>query len=177
MRDLFRFVLRGAWPGVAFSMGLMIMIWGSLGAFIFLHPLYLAYALTPGAITGIVIWFVAGKANKPLTAGVRFAIGSGVIAGFLLMMSIYQMAVTMNVTLLEYIDLPSLIMRIAVFGMGIGGLGGLACPGARQYLNRKSNLTYRERTRLYEAAEEEARTARQRNASARVITHTSGLTV
>ena len=177
MRDLFRCVLRGAWPGVAFSMGLMIMVWGSLGAFIFLHPLYLTYALTPGAITGFVIWFVAGKSNKPLTAGLRFAIGSAVIASFLLMTSLYQMAVTMNATQLEYIDLPSLIMRISVFGMGIGGLGGLACPGARQYLNRKSTLTCRERTRLYEAAEEEARTARERNASARVITHPPGLTV
>jgi hypothetical protein len=173
MKDFLSFVLRGGWTGVGLSVGLMVLFYGSLGAFMFLSLDFLIYALPPGAIVGFVLWLIAGKAVKPLTPGFRFGIGTIVVAVILVLMWGYQ-ATKLDANQLEYLDIPSTLMRLGVLSAGWGGLAGLACPASREY-RPEPELTYRERTQLYEAAEQEAKAARESSRSKRVIALPPGL--
>ena len=166
MRDLVGFVLRGAWAGAAFVLAPTILIYGSMGAFFFLDPLFLLQSLPPGAVVGLVLWFAAGKATGPLTPGKRFAIGTGIAAAIIFPMNFYQAATGISWRRAYDFDIPSMLMRIVLYAAGIGGLAGLACPASREQVNQASQLTYRERVRLYETAEREAKEAHERMASA-----------
>lgn len=177
MRDLIRFVLRGAGGGVSFTLGLAILFYGRIGGFLLLSRLYFVFALLPGAVVGLFLWLIAGRVNKPLSGGLRFSAGTAVAGAYIVVASLSQRALTLEATQYENYDIPLMIMGIAVYAVSIGGVAGLWCPAGRENLNRKPELTYLERTRLYEAAEREAKTARERNASARVSTHPSGLTM
>jgi hypothetical protein len=174
MKDLIGFVLRGALPGVTLSIVLAILSYGWMGATLGVSPIFFAYAMLPGAIAGLVLWFITGRADKPLTAGRRFSIGTAIVAAYSLVVGVAQVALSLGTTRLQYVLIPWTIMWIAVWAVSIGGLGGLACPASREY-RVEPKLTYWERTQLYEAAEQEAKAARERNVSSRVITNPPGL--
>ena len=166
MRDFLSFVLRGAWAGTAFVLALCILLFGSMGALLLLNPEFLLYSAPPGAIVGLVLWLIAGKTVEPLSQGARFGIGTGIAAAILLPMSFYQTWISIAFRGVYGFDMPSMLMRIALYSAGIGGLAGLACPASREQVSRESKLTYRERLQLYEAAEREAKEARGRIKSA-----------
>jgi hypothetical protein len=160
MKDFLSFTLRGAWGGILFTLALMVLVYGSLGAFLFLNYLFLLYSLPPGAIVGLVLWFVAARTTKPLQPIIRFAIGTGTAAAILLPIWGYQAVTSVSRGYVSDLDIPSVLLRLAVYAAGVGGLAGLACPASRAYGHNPPELNYRERTRLYEAAEKEAQNAR-----------------
>jgi hypothetical protein len=157
MRDFLRFVLRGTWAGTAFVLAIWILLFGSMGALLLLNPVFLLYSASPGAVVGLVLWLIAGKTTEPLSQGARFGIGTGIAAAILLLMSFYQTWISIGFRPVYGFDMPSMLMRIAVYSAGVGGLAGLACPASREQVSQESKLTYRERLQLYEAAEREAR--------------------
>ena len=165
MRDFLSFVLRGAWAGTAFVLALCILLFGSMGALLLLDAEFLLYSVPPGAIVGVVLWLIAGKTTEPLSQAARFGIGTGIATAILLPMSFYQTWIGIALRGVYGFDMPSLLMRIAVYSAGLGGLAGLACPASRDQVSQKAKLTYRERLQLYEAAEREAKEARERIAS------------
>ena len=170
MRDLIGFVLRGACGGAAITAGLAILLYGARGDFFLLSPAYFVLTLLPGAVVGLFLWFIAGRGDQPLTAGLRFSMGTAFAGGYFVVASLAQVALTLDASRLSDFDVPFMITVMAAYAVSIGGPAGLLCPAGREDVHRKREMTYRERARLYEAAEEEARAARVRNASSRVIT-------
>jgi hypothetical protein len=174
MKDFLSFILRGAWAGIVFPSAVSVLIWGSVGAFLFLNLTFLLYSGLPGAIVGLVLWFVAARTTKPIRPIIRFAIGTGTVAAILLPVWFHQAATSVSRGYISELDIPSVLMRLTVYAAGVGGLAGLACPASREYEYNEPELSYRERTRLYEAAEKEAQSARERLLSKRILSSAGG---
>jgi hypothetical protein len=160
MRDFLRFVLRGSWASAIFTLLLLTVNWGSLGALIFLNPAVLMRCAIPGAIVGVVLWIVSGRTNRRLPWIQRVVIGTLVGATILFAFGLYEILTTP----VDFRDLYFMrwITVTLIYAAGFGGLAGSACPSQREDKPHEDHLTYRERAKLYEAAEQEAKAARER---------------
>ena len=161
MKDYPRFVLRGGGAGAVVAFSAVIYFWVFFAIAIFYHPVSLVYMTLPGAVVGLVLCSVAGNCSNPLTPAKRFAIGTGAVAVLATAGSIYRLSTDQFAR--EYgIEYWIVILRILISAAAIGGLAGLACPASREHAHDEPKLSYRERTRLYEAAEREAQENRER---------------
>ena len=157
MIEFLKYVLRGMLGGMIVPILWSILLFGLGG------PLFLVsfsdswkYVLGPGALVGLLIW-LCSLVFERLGLIARIATGAGVLS-----------AIAMIRSLDSYLPNgerpPHFGQTLAWFVVNFavsGALSGLACPGGR-FPKREPKLTYRERVRMYEEAEAEAKRARER---------------
>jgi len=161
MNDFIRFVGRGALAGTIFPFLFLAYYFGPrFGPLIFLGQL--VWYLIPGASVGLILWLLSAGFGKTMGAGIRITIGIGISFAVTLALNHSDFVLLLrHESELPVTDVLYGIFRILLMCATIGGLAGLASP-AKRLFKKAPELTYRERVRMYDAAESEARAARQR---------------
>jgi hypothetical protein len=176
MEDFLRFVVRATWGGAIFTALIFTYYFGlRYGPIFFLYPMALPYFIIPGGMVGIILWFWTGRVGYALGMSLRIIIGTSVVFIMVILLDTYHLATTrfLRDGLAEISSwqkaawMFQLTTTRLIESVGIGGLAGLACPSNR-VLRRKSRTSYRERARIYEAAESQARLNRLAAAAVKV---------
>lgn len=172
MKDLLIFLLRGALGAIIGSVSFALLF--SLYTKFFLHfvlaviPVALAIEGAWGVVIGLACW-VATRNLRKLSVLVRILIGTGITWVAILAFYLYPLVNGRehfpDFSVIELLQFQFFLLAVS---LSIGGAAGLACPALREQVNEESKLTYRKRLRLYEAAEREAKEARERIASVSV---------
>lgn len=166
MKDLMIFLLRGALGAIigsiSFALIFSLYIRYFLLLIVALIPVALAIEGAYGMLIGFVCWVSAGGERR-LNVLVRVAIGTGITWVALLALYLYPLVTAReNFSGFSVIEIFQFHLFLLVVSLSIGGAAGMACPALREQVSEESKLTYRERLRLDEAAEREAKEARQR---------------
>jgi hypothetical protein len=160
MNDFISFVCRGALAGSIFPLLFLIFHFGPrYGPLFFLGVIF--WYLAPGAMVGLVMWVCGQVANKP-GAILRITIGTAISFPVNASLNFSDLVVVIRSLLdMTFDDILWGLVRILLFCVAIGGVAGFVCP-AEKTSKKEPELSYWERLRLYEAAEAEAKLAREK---------------
>jgi len=156
VEDFLKFVVRGTWGGFTFALIWLIVFYGPRGPLFFLDLTFLICYAIPGAIVGLVVWWLAGRLAQPIIWARRAMIGTTITAMIILGLNFYQLISELN--RIEYVHVNVFgVVDSVLWALGYGGLAGLACSSSRNDAMIKTEpLTYRQRVDMYAAAEVEA---------------------
>ncbi len=159
MRDFINFVGRAALAGAIYPFLMLILFFGPrFGLLLFLGFFY--WYLLPGAVVGIGLWLLAARLAAPPKAAIRFAVGTAISFVVALGIHLSNFLFFGNPDLFSVDKLLLDVTPMLLMAAAIGGVAGLASP--KLATTKTEPLSYLERVRLYEAAEQQANAARRR---------------
>jgi hypothetical protein len=152
MKDLFRFVARGSIGSLILSlfsvMLLFILLFGPSGVFAVIKFPQTFLGAIPGAIVGVVLWFLTGEMYSKVGPLRRMIFGAATAIATFIALTVYYVANSYYYyRYYDYLTFQSLFWTLS-YSFLQGALAGLICP-ARRTNRRKHNLPT-ERNGLYE---------------------------
>jgi|GEM_PF-1644198 len=138
MKDLFRFVARGSVGSLIVSlfsaMLLSILLFGPSGVFALIYFPQTFLGAIPGAIVGVVLWFLTDEMYSRVGPLRRMIFGAATASATVIALTVYYVANSYY----YYLSLQLLFWTLSYSSLQ-GALAGLICP-ARRINRRKHNL-------------------------------------